>query len=280
MNSIRGKIVGGFLVMLAFVVAQFFLVDHYLGRSRDQVDRAINHNYAASSMLSELAITGQAIRRYEKEYFIYHDDREGSAKYAKEWDDTYGKIEKHLALMKKNAGDVFSKAEVQEFDLWESELAVYGSEMRKIRSGVEQSLAQVPPAILPTRELNAQIKIGKDRFAQPAEGRHGDGEAQGDGGGGVGDARSRQTSRRWRRHAAVAWSAAAWSSSRCCSSRCRAPSPSRSTSLVSAAESMSKGKLEDSIASAGIAEFVTLEKALERMRITQLAMIERMKRKA
>jgi hypothetical protein len=43
---------------------------------------------------------------------------------------------------------------------------------------------------------------------------------------------------------------------------------------------MSKGKLEDAIASAGIAEFVNLEKALERMRVTQLSMIERMKRKA
>ena len=118
MNSIRGKIVAGFLIMLAFVVAQFFLVDHYLGHSRDQVELAISHNYAASSMLSELTITGQAIRRYEKEYFIYHDDKDGSAKYAKEWDDTYRKIEKHLALMKKNANDVFSKAEIHEFDLW------------------------------------------------------------------------------------------------------------------------------------------------------------------
>ena len=50
--------------------------------------------------------------------------------------------------------------------------------------------------------------------------------------------------------------------------------------LVDAAESMSKGKLEESIASAGISEFVNLEEALERMRITQLAMIERMRRKA
>ncbi len=170
MNSIRGKIVAGFLVMMVFIVAQYFLVDHYLERSRAQVEQAIKKNYSASSMLSDLTITGQAIRSYEEEYFIYHDDREGSAKYAKEWDETYGKIEKRLALMKKNAGDVFSKAEIQQFDLWESELAIYGSEMRKIRSGVEQSLAQVPPVILPTRELNAQIKLGKDRFANLLKG--------------------------------------------------------------------------------------------------------------
>ena len=278
MNSIRGKIVAGFLIMLAFVVAQFFLVDHYLGRSRDQVDLAINHNYAASSMLSELTITGQAIRRYEKEYFIYHDDKDGSAKYAKEWDDTYRKIEKQLALMKKNANDVFSKAEIHEFDLWESELAIYGSEMRKIRSGVEQSLAQVPPVILPTRELNAQIKIGKDRFANLLKGasameRRKAAEAAASATAIAADFASLETALLWVVGGGVVLV-----------TLLLVTLPGAITnpidSLVSAAESMSKGKLENSITSAGISEFVTLEKALERMRITQLAMIERMKRKA
>jgi len=278
MNSIRGKIVAGFLIMLAFVVAQFFLVDHYLGHSRDQVELAISHNYAASSMLSELTITGQAIRRYEKEYFIYHDDKDGSAKYAKEWDDTYKKIENHLALMKKDANDVFSKAEFQEFDHWESELAIYGSEMRKIRSGVEQSLAQVPPAILPTRELNAQIKIGKDRFANLLKGasameRRKAAEAAASATAIAADFASLETALLWVVGGGVALV-----------TLLLVTLPGAITnpidSLVSAAESMSKGKLEEAIDSAGIAEFVTLEKALERMRVTQLAMIERMKRKA
>jgi hypothetical protein len=278
MNSIRGKIVAGFLIMLAFVVAQFFLVDHYLGRSRAQVELAINHNYAASSMLSELTITGQAIRRYEKEYFIYHDDKDGSAKYAKEWDDTYRKIEKHLALMKKDANDVFSKAETQEFDLWESELAIYGSEMRKIRSGVEQALAQVPPAALSTRELNAQIKIGKDRFATLLKGattmeRRKAAEASASAAAIAADFATLETALLWVVGGGVVLV-----------TLLLVTLPGAITnpidSLVSAADSMSKGRLEDSIASAGISEFVTLEKALERMRITQLAMIERMKRKA
>jgi HAMP domain-containing protein len=278
MNSIRGKIVAGFLVMMAFVVAQYFLVDHYMGRSREQVDQAINHNYAASSMLSELTITGQAIRRYEKEYFIYHDDREGGAKYAKEWDDTYRKIEKQLGLMKGNPGDIFSKSDVTQFDIWQSELAVYGAEMRKIRAGVEQALSQAVPAAIPTRELNGQIRIGKDRFAVLLNG-------------------AIQMERQKAKEAAAAAKAISTNFAELENAllwvvgagvvlvtlllmRLPRAITNPIDSLVAAAESMSKGRLEDSILSAGIAEFVILEKALERMRITQLAMIERMKRKA
>ena len=278
MNSIRGKIVAGFLVMMAFVVAQYFLVDYYLGQSRGQVEQAINQNYAASSMLSDLTITGQAIRRYEKEYFIYHDDKEGSAKYAKEWDDTYRKIENQLALMRKNAGAIFSKADTQEFHVWESELAVYGAEMRKIRAGVEQALSQVPPAALATRELNAQIRVGKDRFANLLKGaqtmeRRKAAEAAASATAIAADFASLETALLWVVGGGVALV-----------TLLLVTLPGAITnpidSLVSAAESMSKGKLDDSIASAGISEFVTLEKALERMRVTQLAMIERMKRKA
>ena len=141
MNSIRGKIVAGFLVMMAFIVAQYFLVDHYLERSRVQVELAIKKNYAASSMLSDLTITGQAIRRYEKEYFIYHDDAQGAAKYAKEWEDL------------PEAGDAARRDEGQlrrDFreggrgrvrHLGGGELAIYGAEMREIRDGVARAQA-------------------------------------------------------------------------------------------------------------------------------------------
>ena len=150
--------------------------------------------------------------------------------------------------------------------------------MRKIRSGVEQSLAQVPPVILPTRELNAQIKIGKDRFANLLKGaqtmeRRKAAEAAASATAIAADFASLETALLWVVGGGVALV-----------TLLLLTLPGAITnpidSLVSAAESMSKGKLDDSIASAGISEFVNLEKALERMRITQLAMIERMKRKA
>lgn len=276
MNSIRGKIVAGFLVMMAFVVAQYFLVDYYLERSRVQVELAIKKNYAASSMLSDLTITGQAIRRYEKEYFIYHDDAQGAAKYAKEWDDTYRKLEKQLATMKGNAGAIFAKAEVDEFGIWEGELAIYGAEMGKIRDGVAR--AQANSTALSTRELNKEIGLGKDRFAVLLKGA---------------------TAMEQRKAKEAAASATTISSNFDALETTLLymvgggvvlvgllllTLPGSITNpinaLVDAAESMSKGKLDDSITSAGISEFVNLEEALERMRITQLAMIERMRRKA
>lgn len=276
MNSIRGKIVAGFLIMLAFVVGQYFLVDHYIEQSRAQVELAIKKNYAASSMLSDLTITGQAIRRYEKEYFIYHDDAKGAAKYAKEWDDTYRKLEKQLATMKGNPGGIFTKADVDEFGIWEGELAIYGAEMGKIRDGVAR--AQANSAALSTLELNGEIRLGKDRFAVLLKGA---------------------TAMEQRKAKQAAASATAISlnfdtlettllymvgGGVVLVGLLLVTLPGSITNpinaLVDAAESMSKGKLEEGIASAGISEFVNLEEALERMRITQLSMIERMRRKA
>lgn len=278
MNSIRGRIVGGLLVLMAFVVGQYFLVYYFQESSREQVERAIGKNYAAGTMLSELAITGQAIRRYEKEYFIYHDEPQGRTKYAKEWGDTYRKIEKQLAAMEANRDKVFSKEDLAEFGSWAGDLVVYGSEMRKIMESVETEGVQFATGANPTREVNARIKAGKDRFANLLNGA------------------VKMESRKAKE---------AFESSRLVKENFERLDlmllgtvvagvllvaflvltlPRAITapiaSLVHAADTMSKGKLEYSIDSAGITEFQMLERALERMRITQLAMLERMRRKA
>lgn len=278
MSSIRGRIVGGLLVLMAFIVGQYFLVNYYQERSREQVEQAIGRNYVAGSLLSELAVTGQAIRRYEKEFFIYHDEAEGRAKYAKEWGDTYGKLEKHLARMQANAGQVFTKDDLAEFAVWSVDLLIYGTEMRRIIDDLATGGAQVVAGSNPTREVNGRIKVGKDRFANllkgavKMEGRKAT-EAI---------AASRQIKENFEQLGVmllvVVGAGVALVAFLVFTLPRAIASPIES--LVEAADSMSKGRLGDAIDSAGIAEFVNLEKALERMRITQLAMLERMKRKA
>ncbi len=278
MSSIRGRIVGGLLILMAFIVGQYFLVSYYQERSREQVEQAIGRNYVAGSLLSELAVTGQAIRRYEKEYFIYHDDAQGRAKYAKEWGDTYAKLEKHLARMQANAGQVFTKDDLAEFAVWSVDLLIYGTEMRRIIDDLATGGTQAVGGSNPTREVNGRIKVGKDRFANllkgavKMEGRKAT-EAI---------AASQQIKENFDQLGvmllAVVGAGVALVAFLVFTLPRAIASPIES--LVDAADSMSKGKLEDAIDSAGIAEFVNLEKALERMRITQLAMLERMRRKA
>lgn len=278
MSSIRGRIVGGLLVLMAFVIGQYALVFYYQESSREEVERAIGRNYAAGTMLSELAITGQAIRRFEKEYFIYHDDDAGRKKYAREWGDTYQKLHAQLSAMEANRDKVFSKEDLAEFAAWAGDLVIYGAEMRKIMEAVDREGVQAAPGANPTREVNALIKLGKDRFANLLKGavameRRKAGEAF-------------ESSQRVRENfdrlstlllgtviAGVALVAfLVFTLPRAITNPIE--------SLVEAADIMSKGRLDSSIASAGIAEFELLERALERMRVTQLAMMERMRRKA
>lgn len=278
MSSIRGRIVGGLLVLMAFVIGQYALVFYYQESSREEVERAIGRNYAAGTMLSELAITGQAIRRFEKEYFIYHDDDAGRKKYAREWGDTYQKLHAQLSAMEANRDKVFSKEDLAEFAAWAGDLVIYGAEMRKIMEAVDREGVQAAPGANPTREVNGLIKLGKDRFANLLKGavameRRKAGEAF-------------ESSQRVRENfdrlstlllgtviAGVALVAfLVFTLPRAITNPIE--------SLVEAADIMSKGRLDSSIASAGISEFALLERALERMRVTQLAMMERMRRKA
>lgn len=278
MNSIRGRIVGGLLVLMAFVVGQYFLVYYFQQSSREQVERAIGQNYAAGTMLSELAITGQAIRRYEKEYFIYHDEPQGRTKYAKEWGDTYRKLEKQLAAMEANRDKVFSKEDLAEFGSWAGDLVVYGTEMRKIMESVEQEGAQSATGANPTREVNARIKVGKDRFANllngavKMENRKAKEALES----------SRLVKENFERLDVMLLGTVVAGVLLVAFLVLTLPRAITApiASLVQAADTMSKGRLEDSIDSAGITEFEMLERALERMRITQLAMLERMRRKA
>jgi methyl-accepting chemotaxis protein len=278
MNSLRGRIIGGLLVLMAFVVGQYFLVNHYQDSSREQVERAIGRNYAAGTMLSEFAITGQAIRRYEKEYFIYHDDPEGRKKYTKEWSDTFARLQNQLSLMQANPNRVFSKDDLVEFSIWAGDLAVYGSEMRKIMDSVEKDGAQAPAGTNPTREVNAQIRMGKDRFANLLKGavKMEGVKAK------EAVASSQVVNENFERldnlllATVVAGVVLVAFLVLTLPRAITAPIES----LVEAADTMSKGKLDQTIYSAGISEFEVLERALERMRVTQIAMMERMRRKA
>jgi hypothetical protein len=95
--SITGKVRFGLAVLLALLAA-LFVVSFVLDRTtRAAVDTAITKNFAAADELAELGILGQALRRYEKEFFIYADDPAGRAKYRKEWTEAYDKLQSKLA---------------------------------------------------------------------------------------------------------------------------------------------------------------------------------------
>jgi hypothetical protein len=144
--SITGKIRFGLGVLLAFLVAAF-LLGQYLDRQiQSNVDTAITKNFAAAEQLAELGVSAQQIRRYEKEYFIYVNDEAGRAKYRKEWTGTYDKLRAQLNSMVENKNKTFGPQDAQAFLDWSAALEFYGTEFNKIM--IKGDAGQIVPAVV------------------------------------------------------------------------------------------------------------------------------------
>ena len=78
--SISGKIRLGLGLLMAFLGIQF-VVSQFLDRAiKERVDEAITKNFNAADALADVATQAQAMRRFEKEFFIYINDAPRSCK--------------------------------------------------------------------------------------------------------------------------------------------------------------------------------------------------------
>lgn len=186
--SITGKIRTGLSILLGFIVVTF-LLGQYLDRSiQSRVDAAVTKNFAASELLAELGVGGQQIRRYEKEFFIYVNDDAGRAKYRKEWQGTYDKLQNNLTAMIANKDKIFSTADISALQSWNVALDFYGTEFTRIMARADAAqIVVAPPVEEPkagakpvavvapdfanaTKLANDMIGPGKDRFRELLDG--------------------------------------------------------------------------------------------------------------
>ena len=313
MKSIRSKLIAGLALIIIFFLVQMALVYNGLRDARQDVVGAATKNTLAASQLSELAELAQQIRRYEKEYFVYVSNSERRANYIKEWSGTADKISTKIQTMRKNADKAFSREDVSRMGNWSDAAEFYGSEMNKIFASVDKRQAQLTataapapesaasapaakapaktvaaapavdtaaaeatPAMFSPIEVNTMIGPGKDRFAADLIK-------------GVNDMSAIKTKDTlalsdiankefdevlyavfstvligiliaalllWQLPLAVTTPLA---------------------TLSKSVDEMSKGNLEQKISSGGVAEFEGLTAALERLRLGQQAMVQRMR---
>ncbi len=192
-TSINQRLVLGLAAIIVFFIAQAAAV-LVMGRhtERSVVDVA-RRNTTAQVSLAELSTLAQQIRRYEKEYFIYVDSLEKRAQYQKEWTGTMNQIGKLLANIQANADKVFTNEDANNITKWWNAAEFYKAEMgkifeateeraRKVADDVEKEKARAeavaklpkgkepPPPVELTRmitpiEANSMIAAGKDRFS-------------------------------------------------------------------------------------------------------------------
>ncbi len=142
-TSINTRLLLGLAAIVVFLVAQAILV-FTIGRGieRDVVDAA-RKNTLASAQLGELAVLAQQIRRYEKEYFVYVGDADKRAGYEKEWTTTAAKMTKGLETMRANENGAFTNSDLTQVSTWWGAADFYSSEMNKLFAAVKSRAAIV-----------------------------------------------------------------------------------------------------------------------------------------
>lgn len=194
--SINRNLMIGLVAIIAFFVLQAVGVLTMGRYTEREVVEVARKNTVAQVGLAELSTLAQQIRRYEKEYFIYVDNPEKRAQYQKEWTGTMEKISTLLSRMRANTDSALNGDDVTQVEKWTGASAFYAAEMTKVFAEVNaradkiqqetaqaQALAaeaaanskgaktkEVTPPVSSTRmlmpdEANDLIKAGKDRFS-------------------------------------------------------------------------------------------------------------------
>ncbi len=169
-SSINTRLLLGMAAIIVFLVAQAVFT-FLTGRSIEStvVDTA-HKNTLAAKQLGELAVLAQQIRRYEKEYFVYVANAEKATNYEREWTATATKITGSLVAMRSNAGAAFSADDLAQIAKWEAAADFYDAEMNKIFEAAKLRAVRVAAATPNTAmyapsEVNEMIKAGKDRLS-------------------------------------------------------------------------------------------------------------------
>jgi len=305
-TSIKSRLVNGLMLIVLFFLVQAGMVWYATGNAKSTVVENTRKNTVATSELGSLAVLAQQIRRYEKEYFIYIGNKEKRDSYEQEWRGALGKIEATLARMKTGSDGAFSPKDIEQVIVWSGASDFYAAEMQKIfhavaersetiqadkssaiasppaRSGLKPAVLTPPEHAAPVDyrpiEVNDMIKAGKDRFsadlmkgvATMDKAKTGTTLALAD----VAEKMFDQVLTGVLITVAIGVFVALLLSF-------SLPRTVTKTidGLSNAAETMSMGNLEQAYDSGGVTEFGKLAEALNRMRLGQQALVERLQRR-
>ncbi len=305
MKSIRSMLLLGLaLIGLLFLVQAGLLAWGQRAVERDVIDK-VEKNTVATSQLGELGIVAQQIRRYEKEYFVYINNSERRDNYIKEWSGAADKMSKSLQTMRTNSQNAFSADDQGKISSWASAAEFYAAEMKKIFALVNERQGQMSASTaaaiaaanvpapkgamavpLPTAvtmyspiEVNNMIGPGKDRLSGVLI----KGLSE------MSEAKTKATlalpaltrdgfNKLW----AVVMATVLIGLLTAVLLAIKLPSAISKpiATLSEAVDRMSKGDVDKAIDVAAPSEFATLTGAIERMRVAQRALVQRMRARA
>lgn len=154
----------GLSILLALIAGTFSAA---LIHTQGKVETIVAENLAATSMLSDLQVEAEKIRRYEKETFIYITEPELRQKYQKEHEASAKRLFRALNSMLAQSNKAFNEEERKQISNWNTAAEFYVGEfamlMQKASNLDKQNLTPLQQGML-TVQYNDDIKVGKDRF--------------------------------------------------------------------------------------------------------------------
>ena len=270
--SIHLKLVSGFALVIIFVLIQAGITFFYISKSNKLVDQAIQTSFQQSQFISQLAIDGEKLRRYEKEYFIYVNNDRKREKYYNEWNEAKNSIHSRLTAAIKDGSNSWPLYDRNEMEIWEKSLNKYNDGFQAVNQMV------LSGRIKDTISANAEIRDAKNAFRTYLDGTDKLGkekltEAKG-------FANEIDDDFKMLYYIMFITSAAGIILLITLLQLIPRSIARPVTELTEAATLMSKGDLNHKIVPSKIKEFRTLSETLERMRVSQKTLIDRMLSKA
>jgi CHASE3 domain sensor protein len=271
MMSIRKKLQIGFTLILAFVLIQATVTFLSIAQSERLVRQAIDNDFNASVEISRIGIEAQKLRRFEKELLIYVGSPSARDKYFADWKSAHAQIKTMVDRIVDNRDGKWSPEDGAKAREWRTSLDAYGDGFVRVVQAAGSG------QITSTIQGNDAVREAKDAFRVLL-----DGTSQG------GDEKFQQalkseqaiTARFWIVYIVLGVSAlAGFGLVALMLMVVPASISSPIEALTRSAHDMSTGNLDRPVTITGSPEFKDLADTLERMRVSQKMLMERLKQK-
>ncbi len=156
--TIRTKLLMGFGLLLLFMIGQAAVTYYYMRKSTGLAEEAISRDFSTSLAVARAAIEGQKLRRFEKELFIYAADQR-RLKYYEDWKTSFDSLKAMLIQMANDKSGIWSDADRQDIARWNNALDEYGRGFNHVVAEINNG------ALTRTVDANVAIKDAKDAFA-------------------------------------------------------------------------------------------------------------------
>lgn len=267
--NIRMKLFAGISAILLLLGAQVAVIYTFLQRNHELASGSVARDFEQSVHIAHIAIEGQKLRRFEKEFFIYVTNEERRNKYIGEWTESFDKLGLMLDEIQTSGDDAWSAQDKSLVGDWRRSYERYGDEFKQVIASVQSG------EITTTEDANTAIKVGKNAFRVLLNGATEGGEIKY----GAALLTMNQLANNSSLMRIVVLSVCAANVLIALFMLLVIPrSITRPIAALSeAASRMSKGELNQPVPPAKVSEFTELSQTLERLRVSQKTLIDRVK---